>query len=268
MSRRASTLPELVARYVSELAQAWSGRRSDPTWATDLGLYNGHFQLWFDDAMLFWARYVADMVSSGPLAPPLERAVVRYVPLKAPKWRSISEAQEYWLRVRVGMHWLLAPGPTNLITFGTLDRRSMNVLDYAVVPKTLLIESAGLFDGDFDTRVTRGVARDVVNRADFIESLFTEGKLDDLDVCGQEVFPLYYRTDTFRAERQDQGYLRNVMGRFLWKLQEGICPACGLESRYEFDQMQVDHIIPVARGGNNTLLNTEMKCRDHNLAFV
>lgn len=144
MSRRTSTLAELVSRYVSELAQARSGRRLERVWATDLGLYNGNFQLWFDDAMLFWARYVADQVSRGPLTPPLERAVVRYVPLKAPNWRSISEAQEYWLQVRVGMHWLLAPGRTNLITFGTLNRRSMEVLNYAVVPQVLRELSASL----------------------------------------------------------------------------------------------------------------------------
>ena len=271
MSRRALTLAELVAVYVSELAHARRERRPDRVWSTDLALYNGGFKMWFDDAMLFWANYIADQVSRGPLTPPLDRAVIRYVPLKMPDWRSISEAQEYWLRMRVGMHWLLSPGPTNLVTFGTLDSRSMQLLNYAVIPNVLLVESPGLFNREFDTRVVRGTSADVTDRGEFMESLSEMETLEHQEVHDQEVFPIFYRADTFRAQRRDnrpqrqeKGYLRDVLGRFLWKLQQGICPACGIEVRYRFHEMEVDHIVPLTRGGNSTLLNTEMKCREHN----
>lgn len=51
--------------------------------------------------------------------------------------------------------------------------------------------------------------------------------------------------------------------RAAYERQGGVCPYCG--ERYEFEQMQADHITPWSRGGHTTPENCQMLCRDCNL---
>jgi hypothetical protein len=163
------------------------------------------------------------------------------------------------------MHWLLAAGPYNVVTFGEIEEGTLRVLNYGLVPRAVMIESPGVLDGTYDTAVNKGSRGRIVSHEEFMRALIPDGRMDYIDPESQTAFPLYYREDTFRATRQPTSYLRHVLGRFLWKLQSGVCPQCGLDTRYALEEMHVDHIVPIDRGGNNTLLNTEMKCRMHNL---
>src|SRR5213075_2149242 len=45
----------------------------------------------------------------------------------------------------------------------------------------------------------------------------------------------------------------------VWRRDRGTCVECGSRARLEFD-----HIIPVARGGSNTVRNIELRCEPCN----
>lgn len=47
--------------------------------------------------------------------------------------------------------------------------------------------------------------------------------------------------------------------REVWRRDQGRCVVCGSQERLEFD-----HIIPVSRGGSNTVRNIELRCEYHN----
>jgi hypothetical protein len=258
------SLTELVAKYVSAIADARDGKGYLPIWATDLSLYLGKFQLWFESPMQLWSNYIAEQTLRGRLSPFWKREVVRYVPLRDSKWTNLAAAKEYWMQIRLGMHWLLASGAVNVVTFGELDSTVVTTLNFALVPQLVLIESHGLFDDDFETSVQKGRHSKTTLLADLMDSLLPHHNLDKTDPEQQTVFPIYYREDSFRASRQPQVYFRHIMGRFNWRLQAGVCPDCGIDERHAFEEMHVDHVIPVRLGGNNTLLNTEMRCSRHN----
>ena len=128
----------------------------------------------------------------------------------------------------------------------------------------VLIESQHLFEEDYETTVHKGRHGNTSLLTDFIDSHLPRTKLDTTDPNVQEVFPIYYQVDSFKAKRQSYDYFRHILARFNWKLQSGICPDCGIDKKHAFDEMELDHVIPVKRGGNNTLLNTEMRCCTHN----
>jgi hypothetical protein len=258
-----STPHELVAKYVSALADA-SYCSSQSIIATDLSLYFDNLRPWFAPPMVFWADYVCHEVRRRPPSAPRRRGVVRYVPLREPSFAHIPVAQEHWLKVKAGIHWQLCPGPYNLVTFGRLPTSLEKKLNYCVIPGMVSVESPGMFVGNYETRVEYGSRGMVAYKAELVQDLLNERAGDSTDPAAQKVFPLYYRPDTFTSERQPQSYFRQVIGRFLWRLQKGICPLCGVGRRYGFDEMEIDHVIPLKAGGNNTLLNLEMKCRWHN----
>jgi 5-methylcytosine-specific restriction endonuclease McrA len=45
----------------------------------------------------------------------------------------------------------------------------------------------------------------------------------------------------------------------VWRRDRGSCVECGSRARLEFD-----HIIPVSRGGSNTVRNIELRCEPCN----
>jgi hypothetical protein len=47
--------------------------------------------------------------------------------------------------------------------------------------------------------------------------------------------------------------------REVWRRDQGRCVVCGTQERLEFD-----HIIPVSKGGANTVRNIELRCEHHN----
>lgn len=253
---------ELVARYISALANA-SYSHSKNIIATDLSLYLGNLRPWFDAPMMFWSDYICYKVRCGLLSPAHKRGVVRYVPLRETAFRRTPEAQEYWLQIKASMHWLLCNGPYNLVTFSKLSLLLQQNLNYCVIPGSVLVDSPGVFFGDYTTNVEYGSRRIPTYKSELVQDLLYE-KNGDVDPLTQKVFPIYYRLDTFKPVRQPRNYFRQIVGRFLWKLQNGCCSPCGVNLQYNFDEMEIDHVIPLKLGGNNTLLNLEMKCREHN----
>lgn len=51
--------------------------------------------------------------------------------------------------------------------------------------------------------------------------------------------------------------------RAAYERQRGVCPYCG--QRFEFEEMQADHIVPWSKGGRTVPENCQMLCRDCNL---
>jgi hypothetical protein len=51
--------------------------------------------------------------------------------------------------------------------------------------------------------------------------------------------------------------------RAAYERQKGVCPYCG--KRFEFEEMQADHITPWSKGGRTVPENCQMLCRDCNL---
>ena len=52
------------------------------------------------------------------------------------------------------------------------------------------------------------------------------------------------------------------MAQTAYERQHGICPKCG--KKYDFDQMQADHITPWSKGGKTVAENCQMLCADCN----
>lgn len=52
--------------------------------------------------------------------------------------------------------------------------------------------------------------------------------------------------------------------REAYERQKGICPRCGLEKRYELEEMEADHITPWHSGGKTQAENCQMLCKRHN----
>jgi hypothetical protein len=211
-----ASLRGLVSNYIGALDAVRTAKSSQPILATDLSLYLGRVTPWFDDALSFWAGYLADEIKLGPLRPPSRRRVVRYVPLRDVAFTTLSQAQEYWLKVKAAMHWLLVPGPFHLVTFGELHPDEISRLNYCVVPRSVLVESPGMFDGDYETRVEHGSTGSVGQRAEFVEQFFLDEAVEEIDPDTQAVFPLYYTQENFRSPKPSQHQLRHILGRFLW----------------------------------------------------
>jgi hypothetical protein len=52
------------------------------------------------------------------------------------------------------------------------------------------------------------------------------------------------------------------MARAAYEKQKGVCPKC--KKRFDFDEMQADHITPWSKGGKTTPENCQMRCADCN----
>ena len=52
--------------------------------------------------------------------------------------------------------------------------------------------------------------------------------------------------------------------RKVYERHKGICPHCGSDKHYEFEEMEADHIIPWNKGGKTVEENCQMLCMHHN----
>ncbi len=74
----------------------------------------------------------------------------------------------------------------------------------------------------------------------------------------------FNRLQKVRAREEDPTETRrnripDEVRAFVWKRDEGRCVQCGAQEELEFD-----HIIPVAKGGGNAIDNIQILCRDCN----
>ena len=79
--------------------------------------------------------------------------------------------------------------------------------------------------------------------------------------ASKEIIALF--TQQRQDEDEDSANSRKPISpevkREVWRRDEGKCTKCGSRERLEFD-----HIIPVAKGGSNTVRNIELLCEDCN----
>ena len=48
----------------------------------------------------------------------------------------------------------------------------------------------------------------------------------------------------------------------VYERQKGVCPKCG--KKFEFEEMEADHITPWSKGGKTAIENCQMLCKDCN----
>ncbi len=70
-------------------------------------------------------------------------------------------------------------------------------------------------------------------------------------ICRQ--LDAYASLDRADAARRDR--IPDSVRLFVWQRDEGKCIKCGSQERLEFD-----HIIPIAKGGSNTRIETSSSC--------
>ena len=64
-------------------------------------------------------------------------------------------------------------------------------------------------------------------------------------------------------KRRDRKRISANRKRKLWKASKGKCRICGREIRHKGDPVNIDHIVPVSRGGKQTFKNmalTHARC--------
>ena len=69
---------------------------------------------------------------------------------------------------------------------------------------------------------------------------------------------IHYETDK-KPERIAWERVRNERSRLVFKRDEHCCSSCG-----STEYLEIDHIIPLARGGSNELDNLQILCRSCN----
>lgn len=92
----------LVSRYISALTNGEWQKSKEQLFVTDRSLYFDNIKPWFDLPMLFWSDYIYFRIINSKITPPRKRSVIRYVPIFSPIYKHYSEAQEHWLRIRIG----------------------------------------------------------------------------------------------------------------------------------------------------------------------
>lgn len=61
-----------------------------------------------------------------------------------------------------------------------------------------------------------------------------------------------------RLKREKEAFVEDVCHRLLYEEQGGICYLC--DKRFEFNEMERDHVIPLCRGGKTEKTNLKMAC--------
>lgn len=72
--------------------------------------------------------------------------------------------------------------------------------------------------------------------------------------CGCTLCPHHARAKTERAKVSG-------LDRFVWKRDKGECQHCGKDLR-KVRRPQLDHIVPISKGGLSTMENLQFLCPD------
>ena len=80
----------------------------------------------------------------------------------------------------------------------------------------------------------------------------------------QPYFEIDHDPDSERRIRKERDKARGIKKHFWWKniIRKGICHYCG--QKFSPDQLSMDHIVPLARGGKSTKGNVVAACVECN----
>lgn len=73
---------------------------------------------------------------------------------------------------------------------------------------------------------------------------------------------MYRRQTQRRYALKKRAFVEDVNPKEVFKLQDGICYLCN--GRFSFEEMELDHAIPLSRGGKHCHSNCKMACRKCN----
>jgi len=143
--------------------------------------------------------------------------------------------------MKTGLHWMMCPGPYNLVTFGGLPPALLEVINYVVIPKQVLIESPGLFLGDFRASIETGNNPRINERSELVRQSFQN---DQYAMSIREIRPSF-RSTTWKGrsrltasliviERNSSKIPMEATGRHLSRLRTTTAPS--------FEAMDLDHV--------------------------
>jgi hypothetical protein len=240
---------------------------------SDFALYLGERQVWLKREMWDWQRYVAYRTKAQDLIPAERRPVLRYVPLQDIPWRKTKEGKRrllltpelplYWSESKASLHWMLSAGATVYCSFETVPKPVHDSLIDSFASRTTVLQAPDMYDDCFDTRESKPRSENYGSVESTLRGQTVLEDLENVDVLEQSRFMLYYTDDNFSRQPLPPEYSSRIVGRFLWKLQRGICPQCDPGPSHTLDQMRIVQILPSAQGGNHSLINLELVCSRH-----
>lgn len=73
-------------------------------------------------------------------------------------------------------------------------------------------------------------------------------------------FPYVFRNlikiKEYPPQKPSPRFIQSEIRKIVWVRDEGMCKKCGSK-----DELEFDHMIPVSKGGNNTVNNIELLCK-------
>ena len=127
------------------------------------------------------------------------------------------------------------------------DRRRFAIRVYAALA-VLIIVAACLMILGCSAFVTRSTEGEIVGALNSHDDIFTSEEVEAFRKIDPE-YEKQLRDGAFKAAMDKDGYY--------------VCPGCGMRSKYRVD-FQVDHIVPMNKGGKTVPENLQILCRPCN----
>lgn len=170
---------------------------------------------------------------------------------------------EYCAAVKETLHLHLLHGVVCFVLFTSRRKRAHAKLgrsiDFGAIGKGLTFDTSTFYEEDFSAYVRlNGTSAD-----DHVKRVFSEVATQD-----NRLLKLYYDDGTFEQGRKLTHVRWQAFRQLLIELYGSVCQGSTYCKRrgekLEPRNIEIDHIIPTSRGGNNILLNLRPLCQDCN----
>ena len=137
---------------------------------------------------------------------------------------------------------------------------SSTPLDKVIIGDILRVKNKDSFE-TVDWEVTEPSIALNPEEAKFEWEKFPFGNYDKAKKYG--FFPYVFRNlkkiKEYPPEKPSPRFIKSEIRKKVWIRDDGMCKKCGSK-----DELEFDHIIPVSKGGNNTINNIELLCKSCN----